>query len=328
VKFGLGYYLLFGAWELELVMRLIFMGTPQFAVEPLRALAAAGHDIAGVVTRTDKPAGRGRTVTAPPVKVAAQELGLAIFQPKRVRDPEFIRILRTLAPEAIIVAAYGQILPKEVLTLPKFGCVNIHASLLPAYRGAAPINWAIIRGEQETGITVMLMDEGMDTGAILMQESIPIGPDDTAGALKEKLALLGAKIIITALPLLESGKLTPVPQDGTKATMAPLLKKGDGLIDWRLSAREIHNRVRGLSPWPGAYSSLDKNLVKIIATGVLDGTGEPGSLYERDKNALVAGTGSGLLRIVSIQPEGKKPMTAGEFMRGHRGLIGEKFTTS
>jgi methionyl-tRNA formyltransferase len=309
-------------------MRLIFMGTPQFAVAPLRALAAARHEIVGVVTRTDKPAGRGRTVTAPPVKVAAQELGLAIFQPKRVRDPEFIGILRTLAPEAIIVAAYGQILPKEVLTLPKFGCVNIHASLLPAYRGAAPINWAIIRGEQETGITVMLMDEGMDTGAILMQESIPIGPDDTAGALKEKLALLGAKIIITALPLLESGKLTPVPQDGTKATMAPLLKKGDGLIDWRLSAREIHNRVRGLSPWPGAYSSLDKNLVKIIATGVLDGTGEPGSLYERDKNALVAGTGSGLLRIVSIQPEGKKPMTAGEFMRGHRGLIGEKFTTS
>jgi methionyl-tRNA formyltransferase len=304
------------------------MGTPQFAVEPLRALAAAGHDIAGVVTRTDKPAGRGRTVAAPPVKVAAQELGLTIFQPKRVRDPEFIGILRTLTPEAIIVAAYGQILPKEILTLPKFGCVNIHASLLPVYRGAAPINWAIIRGEQETGITIMLMDEGMDTGAILMQENIPIGPEDTAGGLKEKLASLGAKMIITALPLLESGKLIPVPQDGTKATMAPLLKKSDGLIDWHLSAQEIHNRVRGLSPWPGAYSSLDKNMVKIIASVALDGAGEPGSLYERDKNTLVVGTGSGLLRILSIQPEGKKPMTAGEFMRGHRGVIGKKFTTS
>jgi methionyl-tRNA formyltransferase len=301
------------------------MGTPQFAAEPLRALAAAGHNIAGVVTRTDKPAGRGRTVAATPVKVAAQELGLTIFQPKRVKDPEFIGILRTLTPEAIIVAAYGQILPKEILTLPKFGCINVHASLLPAYRGAAPINWAIIRGEQETGITIMLMDEGMDTGAILMQESIPIGREDTAGALKEKLSSLGAKMIITALPLLVSGKLIQVPQNGTKATMAPLLKKGDGLIDWHLSALEIHNRVRGLSPWPGAYSSLDKNMVKIIASGVLDGTSEPGSLYERDKNTLVVGTGSGLLRNLSIQPEGKKPMTAGEFMRGHRGINGKKF---
>jgi methionyl-tRNA formyltransferase len=322
----LGYYLSFGAWDLEFVMRLIYMGTPQFAVEPLRALVAAGHDITGVVTRTDKPAGRGRTLSAPPVKLAAQELGLAVFQPKRVRDPEFIGVLRNMDPEAIVVAAYGQILPKDILALPKFGCINIHASLLPAYRGAAPINWAVIRGEQRTGITIMQMDEGMDTGAILIQESIPIGPEDTAGALKEQLASLGAKLIITALPLLASGKLTPVAQDGTKATMAPLLKKGDGLINWDLSAREIHNRVRGLSPWPGAYSSLDKTMVKIIATGVLDGTGVPGLLYERDKNTLVAGTGSGLLRILSIQPEGKKPMTAGEFMRGHRGLAGKKFT--
>lgn len=309
-------------------MRLIFMGTPQFAVEPLHALIAAGHDIAGVVTRTDKPAGRGRTLAAPPVKRTAQELGLAVFQPKRVRDPEFIEILRKMDPEAIIVAAYGQILPKEILSLPKFGCINIHASLLPAYRGAAPINWAIIRGEHETGITVMMMDEGMDTGAILMQEGIPISPEDTAGALTEKLASIGAKLIITALPLLTSGKLTPRAQDGTKATMAPLLKKGDGLIDWDHSARDIHNRVRGLSPWPGAYSYLDKKMVKLIATGVLDGTGEPGLLYERDKNTMAAGTGSGLLSILSIQPEGKKPMTAGEFMRGHRGVVGKKFTNS
>ncbi len=304
------------------------MGTPQFAVAPLHSLAAAGHDIAGVVTRTDKPAGRGRTLAAPPVKIAAQELGLTVFQPKRVRDPEFIEIIRKTAPEAIIVAAYGQILPKDMLTLPRFGCINIHASLLPAYRGAAPINWAIIRGEHETGITVMMMDEGMDTGAILMQETIPIGPEDTAGAVTEKLALLGAKLITTALPLLASGKLTPVAQDGTKATVAPLLKKGDGLIDWRLPARDIHNRARGLSPWPGAYSYLDKTMVKLIATGVLDGTGEPGSLYEIDKSTLAAGTGSGLLRIVSIQPEGKKPMSAGEFMRGHRGITGKKLANS
>lgn len=309
-------------------MRLIYMGTPQFAVEPLRALAAAGHDIAGVVTRTDKPAGRGRTLAAPPVKLAAQELGIAVLQPKRVRDPEFIGTLKTLAPEAVIVAAYGQILPKEILTLPKFGCINIHASLLPAYRGAAPINWAIIHGEHVTGNSIMLMDEGMDTGAILMQESIPIGPEDTAGVLTEKLASLGAKLITAALPLIASGNITPVAQDGTKATVAPLLKKGDGLIDWGLSALEIHNRVRGLAPWPGAYSYLDGQMVKIIVTKVLDGAGEIGMLYEKDKNTLETGTSSGLLRILSIQPEGKKPMTAGGFMRGHRGMNGRKFTNS
>jgi methionyl-tRNA formyltransferase len=304
------------------------MGTPQFAVASLHALAAAGHDIAGVVTRTDKPAGRGRALSAPPAKHAAQELGIDVFQPKRVREPEFIEILRKMDPDVIVVAAYGQILPKEILTLPKFGCINIHASLLPAYRGAAPINWAIIRGEHETGITIMQMDEGMDTGAILMQESIPIGPEDTAGGLTEKLAPLGARLITTALPLLASGKLTPVAQDVTKATTAPLLKKGDGLINWDLSARDIHDRVRGLSPWPGAYSYLDGQMVKIITTGLLDGTGEPGLLYEPDKNTLTAGAGGGLLSILSIQPEGKKPMTAGEFMRGHRGIVGKKFTNA
>lgn len=307
-------------------MRLVYMGTPQFAVQPLRALAAAGHEIAGVVTRTDKPAGRGRILAAPPVKRVARDLGIAVYQPRRVRAPEFIELLRKIEPEAIIVAAYGQLLPRELLTLPKFGCINIHASLLPAYRGAAPINWAIIRNERETGNTIMLMDEGMDTGAILMQESIPIGPEDTAGALTEKLSSLGAKLITRALPLIAAGKLVPLAQDASKATMAPLLKKGDGFVDWKLPAAEIHNRVRGLSPWPGAYSYLDGKMVKIIMTEVIDGAGEPGTLYEKDKNTLGAGTGSGILRILSLQPEGGKPMTAGEFMRGHRGIAGKKFS--
>jgi len=306
-------------------MKLIYMGTPQFAVQPLRALSAAGHEIAGVVTRTDKPAGRGRTLAAPPVKIAAQDLGLAVYQPKRVRDPEFIELLRKIGPEAIVVAAYGQILPREILRLPKYGCINIHASLLPAYRGAAPINWAVIRGEQETGNTIMMMDEGMDTGAVLMQERIPISREDTAGALADKLSSLGAKLITTVLPLIASGACSPVAQDGARATMAPLLKKGDGLIDWSLSALEIHNRVRGLSPWPGAYGFLDKKTVKIIMTEVVDGAGEPGTLYEKDKNNLEAGTGGGMLRILSLQPEGKKPMTAGDFLRGHRGINGMKF---
>ncbi len=301
------------------------MGTPQFAVPPLRSLHAAGHEIAGVVTRIDKPAGRGKVMTSPPVKLAAGEMGLAVFQPRRVREPEFIGLLRGINPDVIVVAAYGQILPEEILALPKFGCVNIHASLLPAYRGAAPINWAIIRGEQETGDTIMQMDAGMDTGAILMQERVPIGPHDTAGALTEKLSALGAKLITRALPLIASGKLTPVPQDGSKATLAPLLKKEDGRIDWTFSATDIHNRIRGLSPWPGAYGVLDGKTIKIIASEAVAGSGEPGMLYEKDRTTLDAGCGSGMLRILSLQPEGKKVMTAGEFLRGHRDVAGKNF---
>ncbi len=309
-------------------MKLVFMGTPQFAVPPLRSLHAAGHEIAGVVTRIDKPAGRGKVMTSPPVKLAAGEMGLAVFQPRRVREPEFIGLLRGINPDVIVVAAYGQILPEEILALPKFGCVNIHASLLPAHRGAAPINWAIIRGEQETGDTIMLMDAGMDTGAILMQERVPIGPHDTAGALAEKLSALGAKLITRALPLVASGKLTPVPQDESKATLAPLLKKADGRIDWTFSATDIHNRIRGLSPWPGAYGVLDGKTIKIITSEAVAGSGEPGMLYERDGTTLDAGCGSGMLRILSLQPEGKKVMTAGEFLRGHRDVAGKKFTNN
>jgi methionyl-tRNA formyltransferase len=306
-------------------MRLVFMGTPQFAVQPLRALAAAGHELAGVVTRTDKPAGRGRVMAAPPAKIAAQELGIPVFQPRRVREPEFIATLRGLDPEAIVVAAYGQILPKDILAMPRFGCINIHASLLPSYRGAAPVNWAIMRGEKETGVTIMQMDEGMDTGAILMKESIPIDPGDTAGTLTGKLSALGARLITSAMPLIAEGKLVPEPQDSSQATLAPLLKKEDGLIDWKLPAEEIHNRVRGLTPWPGAYGNLDGKLIKIAGSEVAAGSGEPGKLYQEDDNTLTVGTGSGRLRILAIQPEGKKSMTAAEFLRGHRGVAGKKF---
>jgi len=301
------------------------MGTPGFAVLPLRALATAGHDLCGVVTRTDKPAGRGRTLSEPAVKIAARELGLTVFQPKRVRDPDFIATLRALRPEAIVVAAYGQILPKEILSLPRHGCINIHASLLPLYRGAAPINWALIRGERETGNTIMLMDEGMDTGAILLQESIPIGLKDTAGTLTDKLSERGGRLITKALGLIETGGLPGVPQNNEKATLAPLLKKADGLIDWSMTAIEIHNRVRGLSPWPGAYGFLDNTMIKLLETEVVEGSGEPGLLYEKDRNDLEAAAGRGMLRILSLQPEGKKSMTAAEFLRGHRGLSGKKF---
>ena len=300
------------------------MGTPQFAVPPLAALIKAGHEIAGVVTRIDKPAGRGRTVTAPPVKLFAVERGLAVFQPKRVRDPEFLDTLRRLEPEAIVAAAYGQILPAAVLHLPRYGCINIHASLLPAYRGAAPINWAIIRGEERTGITIMQMDEGMDTGAVLLQESIRIDPEDTAGTLTEKLSELGARLIAEALPGIVSGALKPVAQDNARATLAPLLKKEDGLIDWTLPAKDIHDRVRGFTPWPGAYTFLEGTMVKLLKTGVAPGSLAAGVIAAKG-NTLEVGTGKDLIRLVTVQPAGKKPMAAGDFLRGHRITAGTKF---
>jgi len=301
------------------------MGTPQFAVAPLRALGETGHEIVGVVTRIDKPAGRGKTLHSAPVKLVAEEKGLKVFQPRRVRDAEFLEQVRILNPDIIVVAAFGQILPKDILALPKLGCLNIHASLLPLYRGAAPINWAIIRGESVTGVTIMKMDEGMDTGAILMQDRVAIQPTDTAATLMEKLSTLGAQMITTALTLYEAGMISPIMQDGSRATLAPLLKKENGIIDWTLSAIEIHNRVRGLLPWPGAYSFLDGKMLKIITTSVTEGNGVAGRLYEKDKNTLLAGTGNHLLRILTIQPEGKKPMSAAEFMRGYRGLTDKKF---
>ncbi|MEK6743961.1 MAG: methionyl-tRNA formyltransferase [Nitrospirota bacterium] len=308
-------------------MKIVYMGTPPFAVPPLQSLITAGHEVVGVVTRTDRPAGRGKVLTPPAVKVAAERSGLPVFQPKRVREPESVARIAAMRPDVIVVAAYGQILPREVLSLPRLqrGCVNIHASLLPAYRGAAPINWAIINGETRTGVTIMQMDEGMDTGAVLAQESIPIGPGDTAGGLTAKLSELGSRLLVDTLSRIEAGGLTAVPQDNSKATIAPLLKKDDGLVDWTMSAREIHNRVRGLSPWPGAHGYLDGKLIKVLGTEVIEGAGEPGALYEKDRDGLAIGTGSGLLRIVTIQPEGKKPMTAAEFLRGHRRIVGGKF---
>ncbi len=308
-------------------MKLVYMGTPNFAVPPLRALMAAGHEIAAVVTRADKPAGRGRGISPPPVKLAALEMGRSVYQPARIRQPEAVEKLRVLGPDIIVVAAYGQILPKEILSLPKYGCVNIHASLLPAYRGAAPINWAIINGEKQTGVTIMQMDEGMDTGPILMQEALAIEPEDTAGSLAERLSALGARLIVEALGLIQSGGIAPTQQDHSKATFAPLLKKEDGLIDWGRSADEIHNRARGLSPWPGAYTYLDGRMIKILETEPAQGQAMPGHIVQADKD-LIVGAGSGLIRILRLQPEAKRPMTALEFLRGHRNISGKFFVSA
>jgi methionyl-tRNA formyltransferase len=321
----IGNYLGFVICNLELAMRIVYMGTPPFAVPPLQSLITAGHEIVGVVTRIDKPAGRGKVLTPPAVKIAAEQSGFPAYQPKRVRDPESVAAIKAMGPDVIVVAAYGQILPREVLELPKYGCVNIHASLLPAYRGAAPITWAIINGETLTGITIMQMDEGLDTGAILAQESIPIGPRDTTGALTEKLSQIGSRLIVDTLSRIEAGEIKAVPQDPGKATLAPPLKKEDGLIDWELTAEDIHNRVRGLSPWPGAFSFLNGGLVKVLETQVVTGSAGPGMLTSQGKDSLAVGTGKELLRIVSIQPEGKRPMSAAEFLRGHREAAGKRF---
>lgn len=305
-------------------MKLVFMGTPQFAVPALLALRQAGHKIVGVITRVDKPAGRGRALAQPAVKQAALDARLMVYQPHRVRDAEFMELLRSLAPDAIVVAAYGQILPREILDLPRFGCINIHASLLPRYRGAAPIQWAVINGEAETGITIMKMDEGMDTGDILMQEVVPILSSDTAASLMERLSALGASLIVKALPLIEAGYLKPIKQDHSKATYAPMLKKEDGLLDWSLPAQAIHNRVRGLLPWPVAFSYLDGKMIKILETEVIPGTARPG-VISTTRDSILVGTGEGLLRIKRLQVEGKNPVTAAEFLRGRRQLAGSRF---
>jgi methionyl-tRNA formyltransferase len=328
-------------------LRLVFMGTPSFAVPALEALASAGHDIALVVTRPDRPSGRGRKVAPPPVKVRALELGFKVFQPERVKAPEAVKALAETAPDVFVVAAYGQILPKQVLEIPPKGCYNVHASLLPAYRGAAPINWAIIRGERVTGVTIMRMDEGMDTGDMLMKEEEPIFPVDTAGSLTARLARLGADMIVRALDDLERGRLRPVKQDSALASYAPMLKKQTGLIDWARPAAEIERLVRGLDPWPGAYTTLHGEVIKVWKAEVKDNTptlpsplkGEglnspplrggdkeeggdmltkPGVIISAGKDGIAVATGEGVLVIKEVQHGGGRRMAAYEYLAGHK----------
>ncbi len=237
-------------------MRLVFMGTPDFAATSLEALLRSDDSVVGVVTQPDRPKGRGQTLTPSPVKLLAQREQIPLLQPLKMKDPEFLQALTGWQPNLIVVAAFGRILPPVILSLPPLGCINVHGSLLPKYRGAGPIQWAIINGETETGITTMLMDEGMDTGAILLQETIPITPHDTAGTLSPRLAELGGKLLVETIAQLKAGTLVPRQQDSSRATMAPLLKKEDGVIDWALPATALANRIRGLAPWPGAYTTV------------------------------------------------------------------------
>lgn len=303
--------------------RTIFMGTPEFAVPTLQALAAR-HEVVGVVTQPDRPAGRGRTLTASPVKELALSLGLHLFQPRKVSDPTAVERLADWQPEVIVVAAFGQILPSTVLELPPHGCLNIHGSLLPRYRGAAPISAAILGGDEKTGVTVMLMDEGMDTGPILAQAVIAIGPSDTTATLSEELARLGAELLIDTLPAWLEGKITPQPQDDAQATYCRPLRKEDGRLDWGRSAGYLDRQVRACDPWPGAYTRWQGQRLKVLRVYPRPESPAPGAagrVVELDPGIGVV-TGQGALELLEVQLAGKKPMDIEVFVRGQRDFVG------
>ena len=307
-------------------MRIVFFGTPDFAVAPLKSLLGSRHEVIAVVTQPDRQSGRGRKVHACPVKEEALKAGISVLQPEKVRAPEFINELRRLTPSVIVVVAYGQILPLEIINFPESGCINIHASLLPKYRGASPINRAIVDGENKTGITTMLMDEGMDTGSILLQEEIEIRPDDTAGSLSDRLSQLGAHLILKTLEELKQGNVKPVPQTG-ESSYAPIMKKTDGLIDWTKSASELSNFIRGMNPWPGAYTFLEGGRIRILGVKVMDEVGEAGTVETVLKDELVIGTGNGSLSVLEIQPPGKKAMDVKSYLQGKKLEKGMKLTS-
>ncbi len=301
-------------------MRLVFFGTPAFALPSLEALVREGHRVAAVITQPDRPAGRGGQSAPPPVKQAAERLGLAVCQPESIRRPEFAQWLRQLAPEAGVVVGYGKIIPPEVIDIPPHGILNVHASLLPKYRGAAPVEWAIARGETRTGVTIMRIDAGLDTGDILLQREAEIGPEETAPELRERLAVLGAELLIEALRALPAGALRPRPQDHAQATLAPMLRKEDGRIDWRMAAGEIANRVRAFIPWPGAYTWLRGKLLHIWRARAVEGTSPdpPGTLRAGGERLWAACGGGSRLEILELQLEGRRRLPAAEFLRGFR----------
>ena len=301
-------------------MRIVFMGTPDFAVPSLEALLKSEHQVVGVVTQPDRPKGRGQEVVFSPVKVVCQREGIPVLQPLKMKDPAFLDALRRWTPDVIAVTAYGRILPPAILALPPRGCINVHGSLLPKYRGAGPIQWAVIRGEQQTGITTMFMAEGMDTGDMLLQETVEIRADDTAGTLAPRLAEVGGRLLVETLRRLEAGTLTPQPQDDAQATMAPLLKKEDGVVDWTFPAAEIANRVRGLSPWPGAYTYVngERWVLWRVAVGLETSGAVPGTVTKVSKDRVEVATGEGTIQLIDIQPSNSRRMTMAQYLAGHR----------
>lgn len=311
-------------------MRIVFMGTPDFSVPTLKALVEAGHDVAAVVTQPDKPKGRGKEMQMTPVKVQALEYKIPVYQPVKVRDQAFIEVLRELEADAFVVIAFGQILPKAVLELPRYGCVNIHASLLPKYRGAAPIQWCVIDGEKETGITTMMMDVGLDTGDMLEKVVIPIDEKETGGSLHDKLSLAGRSLILSTLRKLEEGTAVRTPQTEEGTCYAKMLTKSLGDIDWNQDAVSIERLIRGLNPWPSAYTMWNGKTIKIWAADVIKDESPANSLpcggvALSDRHCLAVRTGDGLLSIKELQMEGKKRMDIEAFLRGYPIPAGDVF---
>lgn len=320
-------------------MNVVFMGTPDFAVSALKAIIEAGHHVAAVVTQPDKPKGRGKEIQMTPVKECAVAHGIPVFQPVRVKDAEAVETLRGYEADVFVVAAFGQILSEEILNMPKYGCVNIHASLLPKYRGSAPIQWVIINGERTSGVTIMQMDKGIDTGDMLMKAEVEITPKETGDSLHDKLAQAGARLIVEALPRIEKGDITPVKQNDEESCYAKMLQKSLGRIDWRQSAEKLDCLIRGLISWPGAFTvyrgrtlkiweeevaSLDelKSKEEAVYTGIEDT--EPGTVVLVEKDAFYVQTGGGILKILAVQPEGKRRMAVKDFLLGYQIKAGDK----
>lgn len=307
-------------------MKLVFMGTPEFAVPTLRTLLASGHQVTAVVTQPDKPRGRGKEMQFTPVKQAALEAGIPVYQPLKVRDEEFIQMLEGWKPDAIIVAAFGQLLPKAVLELPRYGCINVHASLLPRYRGAAPIQWAVINGEKESGVTAMLMAEGLDTGDMLKKVAVPLDEKETGDSLHDKLCVLGGDLILEVLAELEAGTAVRTPQRDEESCYAKMLRKEMGHIDFSMPAAEVERLIRGLNSWPSAYTHVNGKTLKIWEADVLsrEYPGKPGEIVELDRDRLYVRTGKGTLSLRTVQLEGKRRMETEAFLRGfplEKGMI-------
>jgi len=303
-------------------MRIVFIGTGDIGVPTLQALLKSEHEVVGVVTQPDKPVGRAQLVEPPPLKKAVAATKMPVLQPPRIKEPQAIEKIRALRPDVIVVMAYGQILPRDVLEIPKIACLNLHASLLPRWRGAAPIQAAIAAGDSETGITVMYMDEGLDTGDILLQRIITVRPDDTGGLLHDRLAKIAPEALLESLELLVKGSAPRTPQDNASATYAPKLKREDGKIDWSDSAETIEKKIRAFNPWPGAFTTIKTNErrnLKIFSAAVVDLQGKPGEILKNQEELVVA-AGKGALSLGEVQLEGKRRVSAAEFLRGHRAL--------
>jgi methionyl-tRNA formyltransferase len=308
-------------------MRLVFLGSGAFAIPSFEAVLDAGHEVVALVTQPDREKGRGRELAAPPLKPVAESRGVRVLQPRRIKEPAAQDELRALAPEIQIVVAYGQILPRSVIEIPERRTVNVHGSLLPRYRGAAPIQWAIANGETETGVTTMLIDEGLDTGPTLLSRALPIGSDETAAQLEPRLARLGAQVLLETLVGLGAGTLTPVPQDAARATLARILRKEDGQVDWTRSAQEIVNRMRGFQPWPGAMTVYEGKGLKLMRARVEDDApGEPGAIVGIGADGVRVACGHGTrLRLVEVQPESRRPIPAAAWAAGSRARPGSRF---